>query len=116
VRPPLCCLHKGLQAAVAAELLALQFCRSYDLPIMRARPFNHTGARQDPSFVCSSLARQLAEIEMGGRAPVVAVGNLKAARDFSDVRDIVYGYHLVMEKGEPGEVYQLCSGRPVSVE
>jgi GDP-4-dehydro-6-deoxy-D-mannose reductase len=100
----------------AAEMLAVQFFESYRLPIIRVRPFNHTGPRQGPDYVCSSLARQVAEIELGLRAPLVSVGNLDACRDFSDVRDIVRGYHLLLEEGEPGEVYQLCSGSPVSVE
>lgn len=100
----------------AAEMLALQFFGSYGLPIVRVRPFNHTGPRQDAGFVCSGLARQVAEIELGLRAPAVTVGNLKARRDFSDVRDVVDGYGLLLEKGQPGEVYQLCSGHPVSIE
>jgi GDP-4-dehydro-6-deoxy-D-mannose reductase len=99
----------------AAELLALQFFQSYGLPIIRARPFNHTGPRQSATFVCSSLARQLAEIDAGLRPPIITVGNLQVCRDFSDVRDIVRGYHLLLEKGEPGDVYQLCSGRAVSI-
>jgi GDP-4-dehydro-6-deoxy-D-mannose reductase len=100
----------------AAELLAFQFYKSYGFPVVRVRPFNHTGPRQTAAFVCSSLARQIVEIEAGLRPPMIAVGNLKVQRDFSDVRDIVRGYHLLLEKGESGEVYQLCSGRPVSIE
>ena len=100
----------------AAELLAVQFFQNYGLPIVRARPFNHTGPRQSAAYVCSDLARQIAEIDLGLRRPNIRVGNLKICRDFSDVRDIVRGYHLLMEKGEPGCVYQLCSGTPVSIE
>jgi len=100
----------------AAELLAFQFYKSYEFPIVRVRPFNHTGPRQTAAFVCSSLARQIVEIEAGLRPPTLAVGNLNVQRDFSDVRDIVRGYHLLLERGEPGDVYQLCSGRPVSIE
>jgi len=80
------------------------------------RPFNHTGPRQSPEFVCSRLARQAAEIELGLRPPLIVAGNTQAVRDFSDVRDIVRGYHELLEKGEPGEVYQLCSGRGVSID
>jgi GDP-4-dehydro-6-deoxy-D-mannose reductase len=100
----------------AAELAAFQFFKAYGLPIVRVRPFNHTGPRQSPAFVCSSLARQIAEIELGHRRPTLTVGNLQVRRDFSDVRDIVRGYHLLLEKGEAGEVYQLCSGHAVSIE
>lgn len=100
----------------AAEMLALQFFHGYGLPIVRARPFNHTGPRQDSRFVCSSLARQMVEVELQLRPPSVAVGNLETRRDFSDVRDVVRGYFLLLENGRPGEVYQLCSGRPSSIK
>jgi GDP-4-dehydro-6-deoxy-D-mannose reductase len=100
----------------AAELLALQFFQSYALPIVRVRPFNHTGPRQSSKFVCSKFARQVAEIELGLRPPTILAGNIHVVRDFSDVRDIVRGYRDLVEEGVPGEVYQLCSGHPVSVE
>jgi len=100
----------------AAELLAFQFSQSYGLPIVRARPFNHTGPRQGSEFVCSSFARQIAEVEAGLRPAVVRVGNLETCRDFSDVRDIVRGYCLALDKGQPGEVYQFGSGRCSSIQ
>lgn len=99
----------------AAEMYALQFFRSYGLPIIRARPFQHTGPRQSDDFVCSNLARQVAEIELGVRSPRIVVGNTAPKRDFTDVRDVVRGYHLLLEQGELGDVYQLCSGRAVSI-
>lgn len=100
----------------AGELLALQFYRSYGMPVVCVRPFNHTGPRQPSNYVCSSLARQVAEIDLGLRPPTVSVGNLEIKRDFSDVRDIVRGYYLLLERGGAGEVYQLCSGRAISIE
>jgi GDP-4-dehydro-6-deoxy-D-mannose reductase len=100
----------------AAEILALQFFRSYGLPIVRVRPFNHTGPRQSSQFVCSKFARQVAEIDLGVRPPTILAGNVQVVRDFSDVRDIVRGYRDLLESGAPGEVYQLCSGHPVSIE
>jgi GDP-4-dehydro-6-deoxy-D-mannose reductase len=100
----------------AAEILALQFFQSYGLPIVRVRPFNHTGPRQSSNFVCSKFARQAAEIDLGLRPPTIVAGNLQAIRDFSDVRDIVRGYRDLLEEGTPGEVFQLCSGHPVSIE
>jgi len=100
----------------AAETLALQFFRSYGLPIVRVRPFNHTGPRQSSRFVCSNFARQVAEINLGVRPPTILAGNIHVVRDFSDVRDIVRGYSDLLERGVPGEVYQLCSSRPVSIE
>jgi GDP-4-dehydro-6-deoxy-D-mannose reductase len=100
---------------LAAEFLALQFGITYGLPLIRVRPFQHTGPRQSPAYVCSGLARQVAEIVRGSRPPVLEVGNPQISRDFSDVRDIVRGYALLLERGRPGEVYQLCSGRAVSI-
>jgi GDP-4-dehydro-6-deoxy-D-mannose reductase len=99
----------------SGELLAFQFWQSYGLPIVRVRPFNHTGPRQSSNFVCSSLARQVAEIDLNLRPPRMSVGKLEIERDFSDVRDIVRGYTMLLERGEAGEVYQLCSGRAVSI-
>lgn len=100
----------------AGELLACQFFRCYGFPVVTVRPFNHTGPRQAPAFVCSDFARQIAEIELGLRPPRMTVGNLKVQRDFSDVRDIVRGYHLLLEKGIAGEVYHLGSGKPIEIE
>ena len=100
---------------IAAEFLAVQFGLSYGLPVIRARPFQHTGPRQSPAYVCSGLARQVAEIACGRRPPVIEVGNPQVSRDFSDVRDVVRGYAVLLERGRPGEVYQLCSGRAASV-
>ena len=100
----------------AAEMIARQFFVSYGMPVVRARPFQHTGPRQSPSFVCSGLARQIAEANMGLGSGKVFVGNVHVRRDFTDVRDIVRGYYLLLEKGEPSEVYQLCSGRATGIE
>jgi len=87
------------------------YFQSYGLPIMRTRAFNHEGPRRGDVFVTSNFAKQVAEIEAGLREPIVYVGDLKPRRDYSDVRDIVRGYWTLLERGEPGEVYNLCSGR-----
>lgn len=101
---------------VAQDLLGLQYFLSYGLPIVRVRPFNHIGPGQDERFVAPAFAKQIAEIEAGLRPrPVIYVGNLETQRDFSDVRDIVRAYHLVLERGTPGEVYNICSGQPRSM-
>ena len=99
----------------AADIAAAQWARAYGLDVVRARPFNHTGPGQDPAFVCSALARQLALIEAGKQDPVVRVGNADPVRDFSDVRDIAAGYVALLERGRSGEVYNLCSGDGVSI-
>ena len=101
---------------VTQDLMGYQYWRSYGLPIVRARAFNHEGPRRGDAFVTSSLARQIAEIEAALRPAVVHVGNLKARRDYTDVRDIVRGYWLLLERGQAGEVYNLCSEKAWSIE
>lgn len=100
---------------VAQDFLGLQYHLAYGLPVVRVRPFNHTGPGQSPRFVVPAFASQITRIEAGLQEPVMKVGNLEAARDFTDVRDIVRAYHLAVTQGEPGEVYNLASGRPRSV-
>ncbi|HLF49872.1 MAG TPA: GDP-mannose 4,6-dehydratase, partial [Methylomirabilota bacterium] len=92
------------------------YFKSYGMPIIRTRAFNHEGPRRGDVFVTSNFAKQIAEIEAGLREPVVLVGDLKPRRDYSDVRDIVRGYWLLLERGEPGEVYNLCSGRSWAIQ
>ena len=98
-----------------AELLAEQVRLGDGVPTVILRTFNYTGPWQSPSFVCSDFARQIARAEAGLQEPVITVGNLDAARDFSDVRDIVRGYLLAAKDGEPGRVYNLCSGEAVPI-
>jgi GDP-4-dehydro-6-deoxy-D-mannose reductase len=101
---------------VTQDLLGLQFHLAYEIDVVRLRPFNHTGPGQSPRFVVPAFASQIARIEAGLQEPVLRVGNLEAARDFTDVRDMVRAYHLAATRGEPGEVYNLASGRPQSVQ
>jgi GDP-4-dehydro-6-deoxy-D-mannose reductase len=96
---------------VAQDMLAYQYWQSYRLHAVRTRGFNHTGPRRGEVFVTSNFARQIAQIEKGLREPVVWVGNLDSVRDFTDVRDMVRAYWLALERGAPGEVYNVCSGR-----
>lgn len=98
-----------------AELLAVQYRNAPSGGIISARPFNHTGPGQSPNFVLSSIAQQFAEIEAGLRGPKLELGNIEVKRDFSDVRDVVRAYWLLLEKGRPGEVYNVCSGRLVDL-
>jgi GDP-4-dehydro-6-deoxy-D-mannose reductase len=99
----------------AADVAAGQWARGYGLDVVRARPFNHTGPGQRGTFVCASIARQIARIERGEQEPVVSVGNADPVRDFSDVRDVVEGYVALLERGRTGEVYNLCAGEGVSI-
>ncbi len=80
-----------------------------------ARAFNHLGARQDPAFAASGFARRIADIEAGRCPPEIAVGNLDARRDLTDVRDTVRAYRLIVEHGTPGRAYNVCTGRAVSI-
>ncbi len=100
---------------VAQDMLGYQYFVAYGLPIVRVRPFNHVGPGQSDRFVASSFARQIAEAELGLKPPVLKAGNLDAERDYTDVRDIVRGYHLAVSMGKPGDVYNLGSGRAVSI-
>lgn len=95
---------------VAQDLLGYQYFKSYKMNIVRTRAFNHTGPRRGEVFATSNFAKQIAEIEKGKREPVIYVGNLEAVRDFTDVRDVAVAYYLSLEKGEMGEVYNICSG------
>ncbi len=100
---------------VAMDYLGYQYVQSYQMRIVRTRGFNHTGPRRGDVFAESSFAKQIAEIEKGFREPIIFVGNLEAKRDYTDVRDMVKGYLLAVEKGEPGEVYNICSGKAVKI-
>jgi GDP-4-dehydro-6-deoxy-D-mannose reductase len=101
---------------VAAEYLGVQAGLGHGLEVVRVRPFNHVGPGQRDDFVVSALARRVVEAERKGE-DVLRVGNLDAARDFTDVRDVVRAYRLVALGGEPGAVYNVCSGvaTPISV-
>jgi GDP-4-dehydro-6-deoxy-D-mannose reductase len=100
---------------VGQDLLGYQYYKSYGLKVVRTRAFNHTGPRRGEVFSESNFAKQIARIEKGLQEPVVSVGNLEARRDFTDVRDIVKAYWLALEKGEPGEVYNICTEHDLSI-
>jgi len=101
---------------VGQDYMGLQYHLTYDLSVVRVRPFNHTGPGQSTRFVAPAFASQIARIEAGLQEPVMSVGNLAASRDFTDVRDIVRAYHLAVTEGEPGDVYNLASEQPRSIE
>lgn len=99
----------------AADLACYQYSCSPGLDILRARPFNHTGPLQSSQFAIPNFARQLVAIQRGTQPPLLETGNLDARRDLCDVRDIVAGYLLLMEKGRRGEAYNLASGQTWSM-
>ena len=100
----------------AQDLLGLQYHLSHQLPIIRVRPFNHIGPHQGGGFVAADFASQIAAIEAGQREPVMYVGNLSAERDFTDVRDVVRAYALLLRQGRAGEAYNVSSGRGYSIQ
>lgn len=95
-----------------------QTYKNYEgLNIVIARPFNHTGPRQKPNFVCSSLARQITTLVKSNAPLVLKVGNIKARRDFTDVRDIVRGYWMLSQiDNKTNFIFNLCSGKIFSIE
>jgi len=101
---------------VAQELLAYQYHQSYGLRTVVTRGFNHTGPRHGPVLSCSNFARQIAEIEAQMSPPVLYVGDLTTKRDWVDVRDVARAYWLALEKGAPGEVYNVGSGTTRTIQ
>lgn len=109
---------------VAQDLLGYQYYKSYKMKIVRTRAFNHTGPRRGEVFVCSAFAKQVAEIETGKfnyfagntNKPAIVVGNLEAIRDFTDVRDMVRGYWMALDQGKSGDVYNIGSGKSVTMQ
>jgi GDP-4-dehydro-6-deoxy-D-mannose reductase len=98
---------------VAQSFLALQYAVGHQLGVVRTRTFPHTGPGRGAVFAESSFARQIAEIEAGRARPLLRVGNLEVVRDYTDVRDVVRAYWALLDRGDSGGVYNVCSGRGV---
>ena len=100
---------------LAQELLARRAWQEERIPTLIARSFNHIGPGQDSSYVTAGIARQVARIEAGKQEPVLTVGNLEPRRDLTDVRDTVRAYAAMMTTATPGDPYNVCSGRELSI-
>jgi len=100
---------------LAMDYLGYQYHQSYKVRIVRTRGFNHTGPRRGDTFAESNFAKQIAMIEKGKQDPVVHVGNLDTKRDYTDVRDMVRGYLLAVDKCDPGDVYNICTGKAMKI-
>lgn len=98
------------------NMLGSIYAEAYDMDVMMVRAFNHIGPNQAPLFVVADFCKQVAEIEAGKREPVIKVGNLSAKRDFTDVRDVVRAYGLLVQKGVRGETYNIGSGHAIAIE
>ena len=103
-------------AKLAAEFLSYQWFRSEGMYIMIARPFTHIGPSQSDRIAISSFSRQIDEIVLGHREPGFRIGDLSTTRDLTAVRDTVRGYHMLLESGEAGEIYNVCSGMETSLQ
>ncbi|MBU1626127.1 GDP-mannose 4,6-dehydratase [bacterium] len=101
---------------VSQDLLGYQYYKSFGMNVVRTRGFNHTGPRRGDVFVCSTFAKQIVLMEKGIIKPTLMVGNLEARRDFTDVRDMVRGYWVSLEKCDPGEVYNISSGTTYKIK
>jgi len=100
---------------LAQEMVAVRAWEDDGIPALVARSFNHVGPRQSPSFVASSIAKQIAEIEAGRRPATLQMGNMESQRDIMDVRDTVRAYRAMMKSATPGIPYNVCSGTPVAI-
>ena len=98
------------------EMISRIYVRAYKMDIVMVRAFNHSGPEQSDIFVISDFCKQIAEIEKGIREPEMAVGNLSAMRDFTDVRDVVRAYRLLADKGVAGRVYNIGRGKAVEIQ
>jgi GDP-4-dehydro-6-deoxy-D-mannose reductase len=99
---------------VAADELALQAWLGHGLETIRVRAFNHLGPGQTTRFVAPAIAQRIANNERDGNE-IVPVGNLTPRRDITDVRDVVRAYRLLMQNGTPGEPYNVCTGRDLTI-
>jgi GDP-4-dehydro-6-deoxy-D-mannose reductase len=111
---PLAPVSPYAASKAAAELAGVQAWLGEGLEVVRVRPFNHTGPGQRPDFVVPALAKQVADAAASG-ADALYPGNLDPRRDITDVRDVVRAYRLLLDRGEPGEAYNVCTGSAVSI-
>jgi len=97
------------------NMIGKLYSDAYDMDIMMVRAFNHIGPNQAPMFVVADFCKQVVEIERGEKAPIIFTGNLTAKRDFTDVRDVVRAYGMLIQKGQKGETYNIGSGHAIAI-
>jgi GDP-4-dehydro-6-deoxy-D-mannose reductase len=112
---PLAPLTPYAASKLAAEALCTQAWLAHGQHVVVVRPFNHIGPGQSPNFAVSALSKRIVDAQRSG-ATEIPVGNLSARRDFTDVRDVVRSYRMLVESGAPGTVYNVCSGVDVSIQ
>lgn len=101
---------------VAQNNIGVIYSKAYQMDIIMVRAFNHIGPNQEPIFVIADFCKQVVDIELGLKEPIINVGNLSAKRDFTDVRDVVRAYVLLIQHGVAGEIYNVGSGNALSIE
>jgi len=97
------------------EEIGMYYLNKYNLNIYFTRTFHYTGPRQPQGFVCSDFAKQIIDYEKG-KINSIKVGNLEAKRDFTDIRDVVSAYWMIIEKGEIGNIYNVCNGKSIAIQ
>lgn len=97
------------------NMIGKLYYQAYGLDILMVRAFNHIGPRQAEMFVVSDFCKQVAQIEAEAQTPVIKVGNLDAQRDFTDVRDVVRAYRLLINSGKSGELYNVGTGKALRI-
>jgi GDP-4-dehydro-6-deoxy-D-mannose reductase len=100
---------------IASEALCHLWSQNEKFKIIISRPFNHIGPGQSERFAIADFGRQIAMIKLGLAPPVIRVGDIDTTRDFTDVRDIVSAYEMLLDLGQNGEIYNVCSGRERSI-
>ena len=98
------------------NMLGSIYASAYDMDVVMVRAFNHIGPNQTPIFVVADFCKQVAEIEKGIKEPVMYVGNLSAKRDFTDVRDVVQAYAMLVKEGARGETYNVGTGHALAIQ
>ena len=118
IKESICPNPGNIYAATKCEqnMLANIYAKAYGLQLIMTRSFNHIGPGQIPTFVVSDFCHQVVDIENGKQDPIINVGNLSAKRDFTDVRDVVRAYTMLIKSGIPGETYNIGTGRAVAIE
>ena len=101
---------------VCQNMIGKIYSDAYDMDIMMVRAFNHIGPNQAPMFVVADFCKQVVEIERGEKEPVIYTGNLNVNRDFTDVRDVVRAYGLLIQMGQKGETYNIGSGSAIAIQ
>lgn len=101
-------------ARVSQELMSKVYVKAYGMNVIMTRSFNHIGPRQDDRFVVPSFIKRIVDIKKAGKTEgEIETGDLSIIRDFVDVRDVVRAYYMLLENGKPGEIYNICSGKPM---